>query len=68
MSLGHAMRSLAREIFLDALTEAGIGEAFERHVSSDRGVLRVCDDLYDLKSYSRVLVIALGKAAHRMAE
>ena len=68
MSLGHTMRSLAREIFLDALTEAGIGEAFERHVSYDRGVLRVCDDLYDLKSYSRVLVIALGKAAHRMAE
>lgn len=68
MSLGHTMRALAREIFLDALNEAGIGEAFERHVSYDRGVLRVCEDLYDLKSYSRVQVISLGKAAHRMAE
>ena len=68
MSLGHTMRSLAREIFLDALNEAGIGQAFERHVSYDRGVLRVCEDLYDLKSYSRVQVISLGKAAHRMAE
>ncbi len=48
MSLGHTMRSLAKEIFLDALNEAGICEAFERHVSYDRGVLRVCDDLYDL--------------------
>jgi hydroxypyruvate reductase len=37
-------------------------------VSYDRGVLRVCEDLYDLKSYSRVQVISLGKAAHRMAE
>lgn len=68
MSLAHSMRSLAREIFLDALNEAAIGKAFEQHVQYNRGVLRVCDDLYDLKAYSRVLAIALGKAAHRMAE
>ena len=68
MSLAHTMRSLAREIFLEALTKAGIREAFERHVQYDRGVLRVCEDLYDLKSYSRVLTIAIGKAGHRLAE
>src|SRR5690349_19909307 len=68
MSVAHSMRSLAREIFLHALAEASIGKAFERHVQLDRGVLRVCEDLYDLKSYSRVLAIAFGKAAHRMAE
>ncbi|HEX7284584.1 MAG TPA: DUF4147 domain-containing protein [Candidatus Angelobacter sp.] len=62
------MRSLAREVFLQALAEASIEKAFERHVQCDRGVLRVCDDLYDLKSQARVLAIALGKAAHRMAE
>ena len=68
MSLAHTMRSLAREIFLHALAEASIAKAFDRHVYYDRGVLRVCDDLYDLKSYSRVLAVAFGKAAHRMAE
>lgn len=68
MSLAHSMRSLAREIFLDALNEAAIGKAFEQHVQYDRGVLRVGEDLYDLKSYSRVLAVALGKAGHRMAE
>jgi glycerate 2-kinase len=68
MSLAHTMRSLAREIFLDALNQAAIGKAFDRHVQYDRGVLRVCEDLYDLQSYSRVLAVALGKAAHRMAE
>ncbi len=68
MSVAHTMRSLAREIFLHALNEAAIGKAFDRHVQYDRGVLRVCEDLYDLKSYSRVLAISLGKAAHRMAE
>ena len=36
--------------------------------SYQRGVLRVCDDLYDFKSYSRVVAISFGKAAHRMAE
>jgi hydroxypyruvate reductase len=45
-----------------------VARAFDRHIHYDRGVLRVCDDLYDLKSYSRVLAIAFGKAAHRMAE
>ena len=68
MSIAHSMRSAARDIFLHALSEASIEKAFDRHVHYQRGVLRVCDDLYDLKSYSRVVVISFGKAAHRMAE
>ncbi|HEY1527317.1 MAG TPA: DUF4147 domain-containing protein [Candidatus Angelobacter sp.] len=68
MSIAHSMRSAAREIFLHALSEASIEKAFDRHVHYQRGVLRVCDDLYDLKSYSRVAAISFGKAAHRMAE
>jgi glycerate 2-kinase len=68
MSIPHSMRSAAREIFLHALSEASIEKAFDRQVHYQRGVLRVCDDLYDLKSYSRVVSIAFGKAAHRMAE
>jgi glycerate 2-kinase len=62
------MREAARAIFRDALSNASIDKAFERHVHCDRGVLRVCEDLFDLNSYSRVLVMALGKAAHTMAE
>jgi hydroxypyruvate reductase len=62
------MRSAAREVFLYALAEADIEKAFARHVHYERGVLRVCDDLYDLKSHSRVLCVSFGKAAHRMAE
>jgi glycerate 2-kinase len=68
MSIAHSMRAAAREIFLHALSEASIEKAFDRQVHYQRGVLRVCDDLYDLKSYSRVVSIAFGKAAHRMAE
>jgi hydroxypyruvate reductase len=62
------MRDTAREIFRHALAEASIASAFARHVHCERGVLRVCEDLYHLHSYARVLVISLGKAAHTMAE
>jgi hydroxypyruvate reductase len=31
-------------------------------------VLRVCEDLYELQAYSRVLVVSIGKAGHTMAE
>jgi glycerate 2-kinase len=62
------MRETAREIFRYALAEASIANGFARHVHYERGVLRVCDDLYDLHSYSRVLVISIGKAGHTMAE
>jgi glycerate 2-kinase len=68
MSIGLSMRSAAREIFLSALAEASIEKAFERHVHYQRGVLRVCDDLFDLSSHSRTVCISFGKAAHRMAE
>jgi glycerate 2-kinase len=68
MPAGPDMRSVARAIFERALAEAAIEKAFERHISYDRGVLRVGDDLYDLGSYTRVLAVAFGKAGHHMAE
>src|SRR5690242_3974627 len=60
------MRVAARHVFEHALAEASVDRAFQRHVSCDRGVLRVCEDLYDLDSYNRVLVVSIGKAAHSM--
>jgi glycerate 2-kinase len=62
------MREAARSIFLYALAEASIAKGFARNVHCERGVLRVCEDLYDLQSYSRVLVVSLGKAGHTMVE
>ena len=59
---------MAREIFLRALAQASIQRAFARHVHCERGVLRVCEDLFDLHAFSRVQVIAIGKAAHTMTE
>jgi len=62
------MRQAARDIFRQALAEASISKGFARHVHCERGLLRVSEDLYDLHSYSRVLVVSLGKAGHTMVE
>ena len=67
-SLFRQMCDTAREIFLHALEEASIARGFARHVHCERGLLRVCEDLYDLQAYSRVLVISIGKAGHTMVE
>src|SRR5277367_3044945 len=64
--LAIEMRVTARHLFESALRESSIDRAFERHVSCERGVLRVCEDLYDLHTYNRVLVVSIGKAAHTM--
>jgi glycerate 2-kinase len=45
-----------------------VNSAFEKHVHYSRGVLRICDDLYHLDSYSRVLIAAFGRSAHEMCE
>jgi glycerate 2-kinase len=64
--LAIEMRVTARHLFEHALSESSIDRAFERHVCCERGVFRVCEDLYDLHSYSRVFVVSVGKAAHSM--
>jgi hydroxypyruvate reductase len=67
-SMFREMREAARSIFTQTLAEASIATGFERHVHCERGVLRVCEDLYDLHAYSRVVVVSLGKAGHSMVE
>jgi hydroxypyruvate reductase len=62
------MRAIAQTLFHDALRASNVNSAFQRNTSCERGVLRICDDLYDLNAYSRVFVISIGKAAHAMVE
>src|SRR5215470_1746324 len=63
-----SMRTIARDIFQHALREASVHKAFARQVNCERGILRVCEDLYDLNSYSRVFVVSIGKAGHTLVE
>lgn len=62
------MRDVARQVFLDTLAQSSVQAAFEDHVAYERGILRVAEDLYNLDSFTRLLVVAIGKAAHTMAE
>jgi hydroxypyruvate reductase len=64
--LAAEMRVTARHLFDHALAESSVDSAFQRGVVCERGVLRICDDLYDLSSYSRMFVVSVGKAAHTM--
>ena len=64
--LADDARVIAQNLFQHALVQGGIDRAFQRNVSCERGILRICDDLYDLNSYARVLVVSIGKAAHSM--
>jgi hydroxypyruvate reductase len=61
------LRATARDIFLHSVNSTSIDAAFRRHVNYSRGVLRICDDLFNLEHYSRVVAISFGKAGHTMA-
>lgn len=63
-----SMRALARQVFLDSLRQIDIPNIFAKKVEYSRGVLRVEQDLYNLSSYARVLVVSIGKAAHTMLD
>jgi glycerate 2-kinase len=67
-ALTREQRQAARDVFSQALADCTTDRAFERHVFYERGVLRVVEDLYDFNLYTRVFVVALGKAAHSMTE
>jgi len=62
------IRQLLRDVFIETLAEISIPRIFSKKVDYFRGVLRIEQELYDLSSYSRVIVIAVGKAAHTMLE
>ena len=63
-NLRREMRAAAREIFAYAVAESGVERAFSRKVYYERGILQVGEDLFELGAYSRIFVVAIGKAAH----
>ena len=66
-SFAH-MRGVASDIFRHTLSEISVHKVLANRLENTRGVLRICDDLYDLNRYSRVFVVSMGKAAHPMIE
>ncbi len=67
-ALQREMRDRVRDMFQHALNECSIPQAFSRSLQYDRRFLRIGNLLYDLGSFSRTLVVSIGKAGHTMAE
>ena len=62
------MRDRVRDMFQHALSECSIPRAFSRNLQYEGNYLRVGNELYDLASFARMLVVSIGKAGHSMAE
>ena len=62
------LRHAARDIFATALAACSIENAFARKVSIEGSTLRFDNEVFDLESYDRVRVLAVGKAATPMLE
>jgi len=62
------IRELLRQVFSDTLAQIAIPRVLSRKMEYSRGMLRVENDLYDLSAHERVLVVAIGKAAHTMLD
>jgi glycerate 2-kinase len=68
MDQAAQMRQAAREIFQHAVAQSLVPAAFARNVQVSRGVMRICDDLFELSGYGRIFAVAVGKAAAPMVE
>lgn len=63
-----ARKEILYGLFLKTLNRISLDELIPRKVSCRDGVLKVGGERIDLKSYARIIVITLGKAAFEMAE
>jgi glycerate 2-kinase len=61
------LKQLARQIFLETLAAIDIPAAMQRKLWRDGSLLHCGDEIVlDLRSFERLCVIAIGKAAHAM--
>src|ERR1700742_3224068 len=63
------LKQIARQIFHETLAAIDIPAAMQRKLWRDGTVLHCGDELVvELSGYSRVCVVAIGKAAHAMVD
>src|SRR5208282_6492042 len=62
------LKLLARRIFQETISAIDIPEAMQRKLLREGAVLRFDRSEVDLHSFTSARVIAVGKAAHAMAE
>lgn len=62
------LKRLARQIFHQALHSIDIPAAMQRKLPREGALLRLNDSVIDLRGFSSVRVVAMGKAAHALLE
>ena len=62
-----AMKDIAREIFAKTLARIDVRAMVRAHTALDGERFTLCGEAFDLSLYSRIYVIAFGKAALAMA-
>ena len=60
------LKQLARLIFHETLAAIDIPEAMQRKLSLEGSLLHCGDTAIDLRSFSKIVVVAIGKATHAM--
>jgi hydroxypyruvate reductase len=63
----HDLKQLAREIFSAALADADAARALRAAIRLHSTKLTIFDTELDLRAYTRVYAVAVGKAAHTLA-
>src|ERR1700758_3853807 len=60
------LKQLARMIFHETLAAIDIPAVMQRKLSVEGALLRCGDATFDLREFSKIRVVAIGKAAHAM--
>src|SRR5580658_2064177 len=62
------LKSAARQIFTETLSAIDIGEALRRKLARSGSRIQCGSAIVDLAHFSRIRIIAFGKASYAMAE
>src|ERR1700716_3452992 len=62
------LKHLARQIFLETLAAINIPAVMQRKVRVEGSLLHCGDVTIDLRAFSKIRVVAIGKAAHAMLD
>ena len=62
------MKDQLKRMFLETLDELAIEGVFRRKLRVEGGTLEIGDERLELDGFKKILAVAIGKAAHEMAE
>ena len=62
------MKATLHQLFASTVEQLSLDKVMPRKLVSSGGVLQIGEERIDLASFRKIIVVAIGKAAHQMAE